>query len=55
MTQRDMAHFMVDHALNFVVGHHIHQSVVDADTTVRHGKRVDVPSSRKPYSSPVGR
>ncbi|CNU27869.1 Uncharacterised protein [Salmonella enterica subsp. enterica serovar Bovismorbificans] len=42
MTQRDMAHFMTDHGFNFVVGHHIHQSAVDADTTVRHGKRVDV-------------
>ncbi len=40
-TQRDMAHFTADHGFNFVVGHHIHQSVVDGYNRLRHGKRVD--------------
>ena len=33
---------MADHRFHFVVGHHVHQAAVNADTAVSHREGVDV-------------
>ncbi|MNT30496.1 hypothetical protein D3C72_1662930 [compost metagenome] len=38
----DVAHFMADHRFDFVIRHHVHQPAVNADTAVRHRKRIHV-------------
>lgn len=42
MAQRDVAHFVADHRLDFIIVHQIHQPAVDADAAVGHGEGVDI-------------
>jgi hypothetical protein len=42
VAQSNVAHFVADHRFHFVVGHHVHQPAIDADTAVRHREGVHV-------------